>query len=167
MSGIVGISNDPPSSSFDSQLLQRDHILHEPFETHTNVHQNTVVVTASRLFQVSNQLHQSEIGNGITLKYALQYIHIVKRRFRLEPQNFQEFLNVLREYQTMKTLKSSEQQRIVILWKKLADLFKHHPDLLKKFTHFLSKSLKRKLRNKLLVLNRDHIQFFNTRVAYE
>lgn len=68
--------------------------------------------------------------NPVEFDHAIHYVTTIKQRFADEPETYKEFLAILHTYQ-------KEQRSIRQVLDQVSNLFRDHPDLLRKFTFFL------------------------------
>lgn len=72
-------------------------------------------------------------GKTVEFDHAVLYVNKIKSRFAHNEEVYKTFLDILQTYQR-------EPKSIKEVYKQVAKLFEHHPDLLDEFAHFLPSS---------------------------
>ncbi|TYZ59045.1 hypothetical protein PybrP1_007594 [[Pythium] brassicae (nom. inval.)] len=80
--------------------------------------------------------------NPVEFDHAIHYVTTIKQRFADEPETYKEFLAILHTYQ-------KEQRSIRQVLDQVSNLFRDHPDLLRKFTFFLPDAVQEQAKERL------------------
>lgn len=85
---------------------------------------------------------QQQQHQTVEFDHAISYVTTIKRRFATDASTYQQFLEILHNYQ-------KEQRGIKEVLEQVAHLFQDHPDLLKEFTFFLPDSVQEQARERM------------------